>query len=94
MPKKDVVERSGAVLRWLQTAIAVVVTIAGFGVNWGILTTELESLHQEQEYSRTEMNKMKDAILSLQLDRATNEQRIVNIKELLDKLEDNIKPNR
>lgn len=105
MADSGIVENSSKVLRWMQTVIALILVIAGLGMNWGITKAEMatqktqiaelkEDVRDEQKLRKAEVDKLKVGVLELQLGKAANDQLMVTIQSTLDEIKSDVKAIR
>lgn len=97
MPKPDdnqvmqAIEKSGRLMKWAQTLMALIIVIAGLGINWGMSKANISSLEtqisemkearsEEKTLYRAETNKLKSDVLELQLHKAATVEILKNIE--------------
>ena len=83
--KPDVVKRSGALMKWIQSIIALIIIVFGVGANYAMtkshvtaLETQVANIEKEQDKEeslwRAETDKLKEEVVTLRLKGAGNDQ--------------------
>lgn len=89
-------------MKWLQSVIALILVVAGLGVNWGISTSKIAALESrveemkanheaEMKLARDEIDKLQSEVIEIKLHNAAGDQILNVIVKDLDEIKTDLK---